>query len=381
MERIRSGLLIGMLWALATVGLQAQDFTFFEAPRYITHITSPGGGFASAIILNNSGSTAKEVNLSPYDTQGRLLSQAITVTVKARTISEVAVSDTLPPDTSHFLISGSRRVLVSVRYDSTSGVRGLWTNLHESDLAETKYHIYPGTPPESRFWEGAAIVNLVPNPLGEEPPVDVAAPKVEIDLINRESNNVIARHTFDLHSSAKALKVFGSIFPEARFLASNTFYYEIRSTVPLGVTALMGNLVTNDIASAHPAAPLSAEDVVNGDIRNLDHVDYKLFSAELDEDVISIRFAFDVSCRFTPTLFWSGDFMESQPPQTQLKLALLGSSRTCLGTEASLVKEFDLGSITRSYLGSNGKPMPITINLMDGNDNVFESFTLNESDN
>jgi len=369
---------INFVLALACWGQGiAQDFTFYEAPRYITHIARNGGGFKSVLILNNGASTEKKISIQPISDSGEYLSGFLQVSLAPRTIEEISIPEKFPLATSHLLISGSKRILVSVRYDSDGGPEGLQTHLHESSLTESRYQIYPGTPVGGSYWEGAAIVNLIPKFPGEAPPVLSENPDIVIQLKNKQ-NFLLAEHRFPLGNSAKALKVFGDIFPQIGELVHNSYYYEVSSTVPLGVTALMGNLERNDIASAHPAAPLQADEVIEGNLNTLEPADYNLLKADLEADVLTLNISYDGSCLFTPALIWSGNFMESSPVQTEVQLTLLGKNPFCLDLISTREMEFDLGLINREYMGTGGKPDPIIVHVLDSKGERFASFTLND---
>ena len=355
-----------------------QEFSFFESPRYITHITQEGGGFTSHLLFNNGSSTDKEVVLQAYSSAGVLLMDNIRLLIDARSIQRHRAAVILPENTSYILIGGSKRVLVSVRYDTIKGSRGMSTHLHESNQAAKRYHVYPGVPSGGTHWEGAAIVNLTPVPPEGAPPVQVMPPEVSI-ILRDKSDQVIAIHTLTLASGAKALEVFQNIFPQLETMSASDYYYEISAEVPLGVTALMGNVATNDIASAHPAAPLEVTDLIRGDLDNLPNTEYSILDATLETEVLSIRLSYDPSCNFEPTLFWNGNFQESFPVQTRIKVGLVGQGVFCLDTIASQELEFDLDLINQAYAEANGNRLhPIVVHLLDENDQIFRSFTLNE---
>ncbi len=368
-----SAFILAMVFSCQAI---AQDFTFYEAPRYITHVARQGGGFKSSLILNNGASTSKMISVQPIADSGEYLFPVLQITLQARSIDEISVHEVFPVNTSHLLISGSRRILVSVRYDSEGGQEGLQTHLHESSLTDNRYQVYSGTPVGGSYWEGAAIVNLIPNFPGEGPPIEPQDSEVLVQLKNKQ-NELLGEYRFPLANSAKALKVFGEIFPQIENLAHNSYYYEISSSAPLGVTALMGNLERNDIASAHPAAPLQADEVIQGNLNSLNPPSYTLVDVSLHDDILTMHVNYDGSCLFTPTLIWSGNFMESNPVQTEVQFTLLGKNPLCLGIAVSRELEFDLGLINRELMGGDGKPDPIILHILDQKGERFDTVVLN----
>ena len=360
-------LLLGFLTPLT-----GQETGADEPVRYITHITQPGGGFQTTILFNNMAASEKFIDVSGYDRDGNILFDSVRVNIPSRTIYERSIGELLSNEVSHLTLSGSKHVLVSVRYDHTNGGRGFSPHLHESTLQANRYQVYPGVPDGNGYWEGAAVVNLMFRPGLLTRPVT----PVQI-LLKTMENQTIASHTIELAGGAKSLVVFSTLFEEIKDAAANKYFYEVRSTVPLGVTALMGNLNTGDLASAHPAAPLLADGVVRRDLNTIANLSYDIQKSSLDSEILTLQVRYDESCNFQPILYWSGNFLESFPVQTKVKLGLENNGAACLDSAVNPELEFDLGLITQEYLRGGERIDPIIVHLLDKDDNTIETFTLN----
>jgi len=355
-----------LIWLAAALAV-AQDVSGF---RYIAHLPREDGGFNAVLLLSNSAPSEKTVYLTGYTLTGERIQPIVRLDLAPGAIEERPVAQLLP-NASHLTIAGSKRVLVSVRYDPSDGPTKLSPYLHESGQVANHHHIYPGTPQGDAYWEGAAILNLTP-----KSSLATVEPNPVFIALKNLNDEPLASHILELNAFAKQLVLFGDLFPQAKELAPKSFYYEITSQAPLAVVSLMGNLESGDFAAAPPTAPPAVDEVTRG-VPGPDFADdYSLISAVLESDVLTLRVSEDLSCRFQPTLYWDGNIKESFPVQADIVFGFAGSLPVCLGVAAESEFEFDISSVVDGYLADPAARLPMIINLIDTEFNTLETFLI-----
>ncbi len=361
--------LILPLIALAAGWAAAQEAAPRSKFRYIAHVTRAGGGFQTTLLLSNNASTAKTVEVFAYRADGERLDPPARFTVPPNTVVERPLAQ-IHEDASHLTISGSKRVLVSVRYDPAGGTTSLSPHLHESDLIAGRHKIFPGAAAGEAYWEGAAVLNLTPRAN-----LATVEPNAIFTALRTLEGETLATHSFELYAFSKQLLIFSDLFPALKDLPPKSYYFEIASTAPLGVISLMGNRDTGDFAAAYPTAPAAVEDVIQGEPGPNVTLDYRVADAFLEDDLLSLSVAADYSCRSQGSLFWDGSIKESFPVQVDVLFGFSASFPLCQGLETVQTFAFDTGVIVDAFRQGDGQG-PIIVNLIDAEGETIQSFTL-----
>lgn len=204
-------------------------FSLYAQTRIISHVTRIGGGFSTAVTLENESASIQAYRLLPYDSSGNPGTAVDGTLAPGQTIS-ATVADTFEnaEDVSHFVIEADSRVVVSAAYDFESGA-GSPAQVASRDEQGSIWRLFPGN--WNAIFDGFAVVNT------GDVAADVWVHQVDLDGNRLKALKVIS----NLAPNAKGLYVIGD--PSGSdFDASTPSYYEITADMPLAVTALRGTL-------------------------------------------------------------------------------------------------------------------------------------------
>ena len=214
--------------------------------RIISHVTNPGGGFSTTVIIENQSVVSSPYTLQAYDATGNPL------TPLRGDIDGLSVVSSPVPDffaegaqVSHFEITAEDDVRISVAYNFELG-NGSPAHVRDSSEQARGWRVFPGE--WSLVFDGLALVNR-----GSVP--------TDIEIVQKDyQGNVLNTQTIatGLAPNAKALFVIGS--PDgSSFSLETPSYFEVTGTEPLSITALRGTLGREDVGLlwANRALPLS----------------------------------------------------------------------------------------------------------------------------
>lgn len=212
--------------------------------RMVSHITDINGGFATSIVVENTGATTQSLTLTPYASDGTAL-DAVQLDVDASSVFRSEAHALLGDSASHFTIEGSDDVKVNTFYDFKSGANASPAFVGESQEQGSSWRLFPGN--WDQVFDGIAVVNT-----GSEP--------TDVWIAQKDDHNnvVTAKKVADqLAPNAKALFVVGS--PTIRDFDASVGYFEVSGDQLLDVTALQGTLEndTLNILLATENRPLS----------------------------------------------------------------------------------------------------------------------------
>lgn len=123
--------------------------------RWIPHVTSDNGGFATDIVIHNSATTPQTVMLHPYSADGNALS-TVSRTIPAGQTQRFSKAELFDSAASHVNITGSKDCVVSAGYRANA--EGSSTALsHETQPMGQTLYVYPGE--WDVLFDGVAIVN------------------------------------------------------------------------------------------------------------------------------------------------------------------------------------------------------------------------------
>ena len=205
----------------------------------IPHITRPGNGFNTQIILANTSSSPQFYELYPYTNDGQPLT-AITGSLEPNESITQEVSLLLGSDeVSHFRYNALDSVQVVAIYQADLENAGP-AHVNASSKQAVRWRIYPGNP--SVTWDGIAVVNVG----GVSSEVKIVQYSLSGEVVEQQVVNPA------LVPTARQLVVLSAQFQEPGA------YYEVFSNVPLSVISLRGDHQNNYLWE-NQAIPLEAE--------------------------------------------------------------------------------------------------------------------------
>ncbi len=212
----------------------ASAFGAFGQMRMIPHVTRIGGGFATTVLIENRSVSNQDINLTPYDSDGNLLTAYQSVIEPGLTHSATIAELFADADrVSHFAIDADDNVRVSVIYDFVGG-NSSPAHVPESSEEASRWRVFPGN--WNTVFDGLAVVNS-----GSE------ATDVWVSQRDLEGNYLKAVKIVEqLAPNAKTLYVIGSP-DESEFDRETPSYFEISADRKLSVTALRGTLTGSEL--------------------------------------------------------------------------------------------------------------------------------------
>jgi len=204
---------------LICVGLSAQT-------RIIPHLTRPGGGFGTQVIVENFASDTSSVELTAHSADGRVVTNRQVDLGALASVSEDSRA-WFGDEAAYLTIAGSEMVSVTAAYASTSAGASP-AHIRQSPDQSLRWRLFAGE--WSVVFDGLAFVNL------GETTTDVTLS--QYDFENRLMARVVVSE--GLAPGSKDLFVLGS--PSSRpFEARPDVVYELTSSSELALTALRGS--------------------------------------------------------------------------------------------------------------------------------------------
>lgn len=186
----------------------------------VSHLTRPGQGFQTQILLENTQALAEAVLLKPHDAQGQALPEVALIIEPFQ--SRVLQANELGPDSIAWLkISSSSVLQVSVVYQASGGAARV---VVPAQLPGDQFRLHPSSTDDGLVWDGVALVNVA----NTNNQVSLTARRLDHSLIDG------VQWTLTAHQ--KVLAVLSDTLP----LAGQAGYYEVVSTQPIGLTGLSG---------------------------------------------------------------------------------------------------------------------------------------------
>ena len=307
--------------------------------RYIGHVPKLGGGFEATAIFSNHAGINKEIVLSGFTAEGDEILPWVYLTIPASATVLVPVSDLFETGVSHFYISGSRQVSVSLRVSADSQGRGSDSLLHESTVRDKRFRILPSIEASrENYWEGIAVTGLVlPGSILE------VNTEIRIALMGVDQG-VLETHVFQMPTPGKSLLVFKTVFPQIVGMKRETYFYDISSASDVGVTVLKGNTGELDVSTAYPISPLPLDGVRIGAPDDMGFPAYQWRDAVVDGDVLTVKVLPEIDCFWRLSLYWDGEYLGIPAlPELFLDLGFSQDSQGfCLNFPNPLSREFVL---------------------------------------
>jgi len=190
----------------------------------ISHITQPGNGFTTHIIIANTSDSPQDYELFPYTREGEPLPE-VTGSLEPGEANTFEATLLFGSDeTAHFRYNATSAIEIIAVYQADRENTAP-AHVGASSHTASRWLIYPGN--TSITWDGVAVVNAGGVPGG----VDVTQYQPDGQVINQ-----ISLHSA-LNPEEKILAVFSDLF-ESR----PGSYFEIKGTAPLSVMSLRGDL-------------------------------------------------------------------------------------------------------------------------------------------
>lgn len=192
-----------------------------EVPnRWISHVTIPGNGFETFVLLNNTGTVTADVRLHPFGVDGTALTTRDFSLAAGERLKQEHSLVFAGEAVSHFGISGSDDVTVSVGYRVAGGASAT-AHVHAEPAKNGSWMVYSGE--RDLVFDGVAVINL-----GDSPA------RVTLTLgSGGESETKVLAEGVPVHG--KALNTFDQLFSDYE---DQTLYLE--STQPMAVVFLRG---------------------------------------------------------------------------------------------------------------------------------------------
>ncbi|QTD50122.1 hypothetical protein [Sulfidibacter corallicola] len=223
------------------------------ANRYVPHVTRPGQGFESSLILNNQGDATEEVEIVGFDNGRTLGSQPFTLAAKE--IRTVPLGDAFPEEPpTNLAITGSEQVRVSIAYRASVD-QAASAHLAEQPNQGRTLWVYPGN--WDLVFDGAAIVNVGSN-------------DTDITLTVYDATGQLVQET----------EVAGNLAPGEKFLAT---FDSLFDRVPQGLVKFSAtqNISAIFLKGSYPGQspnflfanqPFTDRDITQADFRWLPHI-------------------------------------------------------------------------------------------------------------
>lgn len=232
---------VGYLWENeANLPLDAQNSIL------IPHITRAGGGFATRIVIENSGNSPKSVTLRPFSQDGTPL-QPIERLVAGFVSEFHGAVELLGAEASHVVVEGPSAIRVSAEY--TAQGSGSPVQVRSTSLSEGYYRLQVGNWDE--VFDGVALVNL-----------DDHQADVFLEQFDDDGQSLGCEWIAEgLTPMAKSLFVIGG--PSGSDFVPGG-YFNLSSTAEIAVTALRGTAPGSNVNylwsnASHPIdAPIAA---------------------------------------------------------------------------------------------------------------------------
>ncbi len=200
----------------------------YAQTRIISHVTRPGGGFTTQIILENLSVDASDVSIEAFADNGSSLA-IFPFDVAANSTQAVDLSTlTTSSPISHFTILEADDVTISVAYQNDSGP-GSPAQVGEGYPLGTRVRLFAGD--WSQIFDGIAVVNT-----------GSVATSVWVSQLGLDGSLFAsAQISSKLNPNAKALYVIGG--PDGSvFDPANGDRFVVSSTQPMAITALRGTV-------------------------------------------------------------------------------------------------------------------------------------------
>ncbi|MCB1042732.1 MAG: hypothetical protein KDC35_07325 [Acidobacteria bacterium] len=316
--------------------------------RVVPHLAAANGGFETFIYLTNTSRQPKTITLSPYSMDG-VLSMATTHELKSGEILRLQAAAVMP-GASHFFVSGSNRVSVSVSFESAS-LDGASAYLGEQPTDIRSYLVYPASTHTNSVWEGYALVN-----------VSRFSANVVVSALD-DSGKPMATQTFSLASGAKNIGLYADFFGADLKAAA----VRVECDHPIALMSLAGVTgeasLWNVVPVREPTFSLvefsdDTPDKLTADVFEIDRM-------VLDEELLRVQVTLPTSCAYETELIMSGGFKESLPVQADLVVVYRIVPGYCARQFESTEFTFDLTSLAENYRGAYGEEGDIEIHVFD----------------
>jgi len=187
----------------------------------MAHLTRPGQGFRTQIIVANTGEEAQAYQLYPYASEGRAL-PAVTGNIEPGFTWTVDAPELLAgANASHFRFDSHEEVLFTAVYQADHA-NGTPAHVSANHLESRRWRIYPGN--DAIGWDGVAFIN------------GGATPAVVVVSLMDFNGEVVEEIPLDaLNPSAKQLVVLSGLF------SRTAAYYEIKGSESLSIVSLRGD--------------------------------------------------------------------------------------------------------------------------------------------
>ncbi|PIE89237.1 MAG: hypothetical protein CR997_12360 [Acidobacteria bacterium] len=344
-------ILFGVVLIIATLAFGAGSVG--EGLRVIPHLPSESGGFVGTLVINNQSRLEKKVGLICYSIEGKELG-VVELSLGERELKLVNVHEVLPEGTSHAVLTGSKRVNLSVLYRSSSTIdANSCAGEVLSQQADIK--VIPSFENQSDdYWEGAAVVNT--------------GDKEGVIMIDVMADGILGPpgRALPIKPMEKIVFTFSSLFNQKRRFQGE--YYQISSDQPFAFLGLAG---TTNHKILWPVAPNPVQQYKGNafsqlSVRDLQVDPYSIEKLSLSEEILTVSLQYPDGCSGALKLFMSGGFMESMPVQTNLTLQRVKDpDQDC--PEGSVVEDrvFDLTPLIQSYRSNYGSEEEILLNIYD----------------
>ena len=128
-----------------------------ESNRWIHHVTSFSGGFATRVLFLNKGSGSSDVTLQPYSKAG-VPGTSSTFSVTGNASVEMLSTNMFGnEEVSHFSIIASDSISVAVAYRVSAG-QGASAHVNETTTTGRTFLVFPGE--QDVIFDGMALMNL-----------------------------------------------------------------------------------------------------------------------------------------------------------------------------------------------------------------------------
>lgn len=221
---------IGYLWENPVLTHE----NFHDLDLIMTHLTRPGGGFSTQIIVQNQTSESQSFDLIPYTADGTAL-PAVTRSISRNQTLALSPETLLGQgDISHFKIKRSSRDVHLIAAYTPDGF-GSPAHVLTTSQVGTSWLVSPGNWDE--VFDGFAIVNL-----GGET-TDVMIQQLAQNGTDQPSQRVACQPILtDLAPNAKGLFVLGGPNSPPLFDVDADTQFRLFSPMPLAVVPLRGSV-------------------------------------------------------------------------------------------------------------------------------------------
>jgi len=188
----------------------------------LPHVTKPGNGFQTGIILANTADIPQSYVLAPALQTGAFLTSISGVLEPGETVTYDSLELFQGEDVSHFRADVNEAVKISAFYKAEREETGP-AHVSLKQNPALKWRIYPGN--SGLTWDGIAILNA-------------GALNATVSILQKNNlGETLDQETLILAPNEKALMVLSE-----RFQATPDSYYDLVSTLPLHIMSLRGDL-------------------------------------------------------------------------------------------------------------------------------------------